>query len=199
MANLLTRKQIGELIGKDATYVGMYIKRNKILEQNKKIDTDHPINRAFVAKFLTKSEVTKKVKSIKTKPSTETDYKTGVSEKENAVYLESEIRQLDLKAKQSRFELDQLELARKKAKVMPIDFATDMFNLYLRSNVNMLKDNAYKLLEQAIDELNGGYEMKLKYKKALNIMITETVNSNHTRLSDEIMEKAKDYSTQRNW
>jgi hypothetical protein len=178
--------------------VGVYVNRGKVIEVKKKIDTDNIINKAFIEKHKEIGEFRKSEKAEQSEPEQKNEHsdKSGKVNQGNIDYV---VRQHDLKLKAIRINQAQIELEKKMAKVIPVDFSTEMFNIYLQSNIVGIISNGNLLIEKLIDEMKGSYELKLKYKKAFKSLVTETIKTNHGKISDEIINKARDYALQRNW
>jgi len=195
---LITRKQLAEQIGKTPLYVGVYVNRGKVIEVKKKIDTDNVINKTFIEKHKEIREFRKSEKTEQSEPEQKNEHqdKSGKVNQGNIDYV---VRQHDLKLKAIRINQAQIEIEKKMAKVIPVDFSTEMFNIYLQSNIVGIISNGNLLIEKLIDEMKGSYELKLKYKKAFKSLVTETIKTNHGKISDEIINKARDYALQRNW
>lgn len=189
MANLYTRKQVAELIGKTPGYVGIYVHREQLIEENKRIDLDNITNKAFINKFLTK-EVEQK-----SEPDTEqNETKKGVNQG-NIDYIS---KQHELKLKQIKLKNEEITLQKKQAQIIPVDFATDLFSIYFKGNISGLTNNIGSLIDNLVDELEGDYKMKLAYRKKLNQSINDVILGNHDKLNEEIAEKAKEYSLNTN-
>lgn len=189
MSNLLTRKQFAALIKKQPNYVGMYISRKKIIEVDKRIDTDHPTNRAFIAKHSGVIEEKQTTESSDNKSD-------GKINQGNIDYI---VQQHNLQLKATKLASDKFELDKKKGKVVPTDFMIEIMPFYVKSNINGIIKSGDDLIDELIDELEGDYELKLKYKKQFRSMVNETFKNNHESNTLEIIKKAKDYAINRNW
>ena len=193
MANLLTRKQVAELINKTPGYVGMYIKRGKLIEENKRIDTDNSANKHFISKYITK-ELSKNT-AEEVEKNEDQDGKGKINQG-NIDYI---VRQHDLKLKITKLEREELEIKKKKAKVVPVDFIIEMFSGYIKTNIVGINSEVDKMISELIDEFGGDYETKLKYKKRLRELINSIFKNNHESISKDIIEKAKDYAINARW
>ena len=218
MANLVTRKQLAALIGRSPQYVGSYIKRGKLIEEegkskmNKPIDTDHPINKAWIAKNTLRSSnelngtneqiTTTQVKKTRAKkeqsqpidtndPDFDDDYE-GPS-------LDRKKKFNEIKKLEADTQLKELELKKKKARVLPLDFVLEWSERNIKGvfggNVNF----AYSLIEDICDELGADIEVKLKYKKKFKDGLTEVVLKGIKSQEPEALEFAKEYSLQNKW
>lgn len=124
MANNLTRRDIAQLIGKTPQYIGVQVRRGHLIEKNKRIDTDHPKNKAFLSKFITK-EVEKEAE----KQEQSNSENTGILEtkgKINPGNIDYILKQHDLKLKTVKIEKERLDLDKKKGRLIEIKAATDV-------------------------------------------------------------------------
>ena len=211
MANPLTRKQIAALVGRSPQYVGSYIKRRHLVEENKKIDTDHPINKAWIAKHTTRSAVEngkvlveKTVKKARVKAYNESQGMTLDDSQLLASALEVKTidqlkKQKEIKRLEADTQLKELELKKKKARVLPLDFVLDWSERNLKGvfagNINF----ANTLIEQICNELGADIDVKLKYKKKFKEGLTEVTLQGIKDQEPEALNFAKEYSLQTKW
>jgi hypothetical protein len=201
MAKYISRLEYSKIIKKSPNYVGMYITRHKIVEKARGIDIEDPVNIAFMQKHAGNIEP-KKPKEIvlqdhkeePKEPESNTD-KSKIS-RDNIDYIKA---QHDLKLKQLKIEQGKLDVEKKQAKIVPVTYMSDSFNLYMTNNIRDIINNGNIIIEKIIDELGGKYETRLKYQKEFKLMILESVEANHSKSVKEIIDKAKDYAAQRNW
>ena len=144
-----------------------------------------PKQKPSVQKLIVDSELKRKeIRSI----SEETTERSLLNTKELQKKVELKTIETQLKS---------LELEKKKAKVMPTDFVIQMLNTYIKTNITGIKTDGSKIIDLIVDELEGDYETKLKFKKKFDKMVNETFKNNHDNIAKIVIEKAKDYSTDR--
>jgi hypothetical protein len=203
MSKYISRLEYSKIIKKNPNYVGMYIKRHKIIEKARGIDIEDPINIAFMQKHSGNIEPRKPkevISQVQKEEPKESEQNQNIDRnkisRDNIDYIKS---QHDLKLKQLKIEQGKLDVEKKQAKIVPVSFMSDSFNMYMTGNVKSIINNGNIIIERIIDELGGKFETRLKYQKEFKLMILESVEANHARAVKEIIEKAKDYAAQRNW
>jgi len=187
---LLTRKEFAKLIDKDPLYLGVYISRKKLIIENKKLDTNNIINKEFINKHSSIKEF---------KESEQKQEQQTAGNEVNIGNIDYVVKQHSLKLNSIKLKKEQLEIEKKQAKVMPVDFTIEIFNNYMKGNINGLINDGFSIIDELIEEMNGSFELKLKYKKALKGKFNETIRINHESISKSIIEKANEYALQRNW
>lgn len=188
MANYLKRKDIAELTGKSQQYIGVQIKRGHLIEENKRIDTDNIKNKAFLSKYLTKE-----IEKSENKEDQRSENKINQG---NIDYV---VRQHDLKLKAVRLKLETLDLEKKKGKVIPSEFVQEMMQRYVNGTFGDVINEGNKLIDELCNELESDIEIKLKYKKQLNVLVTEILKTKHKFIKDEIVEYAKEFALKTKW
>lgn len=197
MANLLTRKQVAALIGKKTQQIGVYINRDKkLIEENKKIDTDHPINKAFIAKFTAKNLIEQN--NNEDNPDEDpTTIKLG--NKINKANVDYEKKKHEVKKLQTEIRLKDLEYKKKKAKVLPLDFVIDWSGRNIRGVFGETVNFGNSIIEQICNELDADTETKLKYKKMFKQGFNEMVKDGIKKQEPEALDHAKEYSLTTKW
>jgi hypothetical protein len=219
---VISRKELSELLDMKAATLRSHIHRKQIKESKEGfINVFNQSNQDWIVDYCSKKGVDIKpifstngkpafpkkkptpqqLKIVETLESEIGEKNNGISELRQTAYsiLRDDKIKKETEVKVLEAELKQLELNKKKAKVVPIDFTIEMFNMYMKGNINGIINNGNSLIENLIDELEGSYSVKLKYKKAFKSMISEVINNNHGSISDEIINKAKDYAISTKW
>jgi len=124
MANNLTRRDIAQLIGKTPQYIGVQVKRGHLVEKNKRLDTDHPKNKAFLSKFITK-EVEKEAEKQEQLNNQDSNH-SETKGKLNPGNIDYVLKQHELKLKAVKIEKERLDLDKKKGKLIEIKAATEV-------------------------------------------------------------------------
>jgi predicted transcriptional regulator len=196
MANLLTRKEIAALIGKTPNYVGMYVERKHLIEENKRIDTDHPKNRAFIAKFTTRAFESTTNKEEEEK---HTEEDQGLKGKVNVGNIDYFKKQHEIKKMQLDIQLKKVELLKKKAKVLPLEFVIEWSGRNVRGAFGETINFGNSMIEQICNEIGAGNDIKLKYKKKFKQGFTELIKNGIKKQEPEAISYAEEYSYINKW
>ena len=213
MANRLTRKEIGALIGRNQNYVGIYVKREKLIEEDGLIDTDNPVNKEWITKMTAKSLDEVKEKPIpKEKPKLrarrkkpQIDINDDVEFDEvsieklpartiDALKKKKEIKKIEIITKK-----EELEYLKKKEKVLPIEFVIDWAGRNMRGVFGETVNFGNSLIESICNDLGADTEIKLQYKKKFKQGFQEVLQSGIKKQEPEAIEFAKEYSFMSKW
>lgn len=198
MANLYTRKQIAELIERSPQQVRGEILRGNLIEENKRIDIHHPINRAFIAKWTTKDSNIETKKEEKEYPVIKLKANPNIKELSYSQLRDEklirEVEKLDIET-----QLKNLEYKKKKAKVLPLDFIIDWSGRNIRGIFGETVNFGNSIIEQICNELDADTEIKLKYKKMFKQGFNEMVKDGIKKQEPEALEHAKEYSLTTKW
>lgn len=172
MPNLLTRKQIGELINQSPQTIGKYVHRGKIVERDKRIDTDHPKNKAFLNKFITKEverEAEKEpVEDVPDMIKAQYD-KVG---KVNAGNIDYALKKKDLELKIINIRKGNLDLDKKNGKLIDIKASIDV----MQRAVVVLSSQYRQESKTFITELSAKYGIPDKDLAGLQKWFDNTIN-----------------------
>lgn len=169
MPNLLTRKEIGQLINQSPQYVGKYVSRGHLIEKNKRIDTDHPKNKAFLNKFITR-EVEKEAESSEIIEDGKSKIET--TGKVNQGNIDYKLKKKDLELKIVKIEKEHLDLDKKKGKLIEIKAATDV----MQRSVVVLSSQYRQNSKQFITELSAKYNIPDSDLAGLQKWFDNTIN-----------------------
>lgn len=117
MANLLTRNQLAALIQKSPQYVGVLVNRGKLIENNKKINTDTKHNKICLSKFILKELEKVEIENSAYQPKLNGKSYTN---------LDIELKEKDLEIKIIKIQKDKLDLSKKQAKLIELLEAKDI-------------------------------------------------------------------------
>ncbi len=117
MANLLTRNQLAALIQKSPQYVGVLVNRGKLIENNKKINTDTKHNKICLSKFILKELEKVEIENSAYQPKLKGKSYTN---------LGIELKEKDLEIKIIKIQKDKLDLSKKQAKLIELLEAKDI-------------------------------------------------------------------------
>ena len=141
------RKDIVKMCGISQAYISVCIKRGAlILNKNKEIDTEQPINQEFIDKRML-SKKQKENPSTESPPEKQPAMGKGslvvvspsVSSDENEIILKKkygidlEIKDIELKKKKQEVELKSIQLDKAKGKVIPTDLVKDVMSQQFKS------------------------------------------------------------------
>lgn len=200
----LKRKDIAELANKSVQYIGVQIQRGKLIEKDKLIDTNNLTNKAFLSKYITKDLQTIENKNQETNNKETNNHENEKTleqgnSKVNQGNIDYIIKQYDLKLKTVKVKAENLELDKKKAKVMPIEFVKEMLQRYVNGTFGDVINEGNKLIDDICNETGAEIEVKLKYKKDLNNLVTEILKSKHKIIKEEVVEYAKEFALKTKW
>lgn len=215
---VVSRKELTELINLKPATLRQWISRGEIVESQEGFINVHNIkNKDRIVNYCNKNNISLKdvfdktdkhliPKPKQSKQSKLVDEAINKTEPEPSTILQSQytiLRDGKLKSetevKNIEVQLKELELSKKKAKVIPTDFSIEMFTMYIKGNINGFINNGFSIIDNLVDELEGSYETKLKYKKSLKTLFNETLKINHESISESIIERAREYALERNW
>lgn len=211
MANLLTRKQVAALIGQKPQYIGTNISREKLIEVKGKIDVDDPINKQWIADYMSKS-VNKRAANPQKKQTTGRKRKT--SKENNPVDFDIDFAEGDLvvpktvdglkkykeiKKIETETRLKNLELEKKKGQVLPLDFVIDWSGRNLRGIFGEAVNFGFSMIEQICFDLDADTETQLKFKKKFKQGLGEVIAKGIKDQEPEALEFAKEYSLGTKW
>ena len=190
MPNNLTRRDIAELIEQTPQYIGVQVKRGHLIEKNKRIDTDHPKNKAFLSKFITR-EVERE--SNKSEPPEE----EGNEKKQkglNSGNIDYVLKQHDLKLKIVNIEKGRLDIDKKKGKLIDIKAATDV----MQRSVVVLSSQYRLESKNFITELASKYNIPdadlAGIQKKFDVTINKAVTQSKDLIKKECQIIADEYS-----
>lgn len=214
MANKLTRREIGALIGRNGNYVGMYVSRGKLIEEDGLIDTDHPVNKEWIAKTVAKSsEETKKnpqpIQKPKPRPGPRKKRQIDIPDIDSlseddilklpgltidAIKKKKEIKKIEVQTKK-----EELEYLKKKEKVLPIEFVIDWAGRNMRGVFGETINFGNSIIEQLCNQLGAEIDVKLEYKKKFKQGFQEVLQAGIKNQEPEALEMAKEYSIMSKW
>jgi hypothetical protein len=192
---LYTRKQFGELCGKSAQQIGVAINRDgAVIEVNKKIDVQNPTNKAYLAK-VTVAEVNKDIEKIHNDQKQTENIPQQSANKLDVSNIDYVLKQHQLKKIIIETNLKNLEYAKKKKKVLPLNLAATNINTFLIGTVGKVKNELDKFIENNFDD----NDEVLKHKKDVHSIIEETIKNNIKNAIIEMEKEADEYSLITSW
>jgi len=208
MANFQTRKQVADLIGRSSQYVGIYVGRKQLIEEYKKIDTDHPINKAWIAKNMIrpKRKIQKREvnpNSPRPKPKKETqdlsDFESIDIDSLKFNTIDEIKKHRETKRIEADTELKKIELLKKKAKVLPLDFIIEWSGRNIRGIFGETVNFGNSIIEQICNELDADIETKLRFKKKFKHGFNEILKLGIKKQEPEAIKHAEDYALLNKW
>lgn len=212
---LIGRKDLCDKIGMQESSLRTYITRGKIREsQHGYVDLDDEFNKAYLLKWAGKKgmdisylfEIDIKPKEeikIPEKKTPKDPPKKSTSRKivndnqydqavKNKTIYEAEV-------KKTQAEINRIELEKKKGKVIPSEFVQEMMQRYVNGTFGDVINSGNKLIDELCNEIEASIEIKLKYKKQLNEVVTDILKTKHKFIKDEIVEIAKEFALRTKW
>lgn len=195
-ANLLTRKQIADLIGQTPQYIGTYIRRKKLIEstfQGKKyIDTELRENKLFIAKF-TQLDALKKVvsnvqqievkqKNTRKKTSSANETPAGIKQQKALYDLDHARSEWDLKLKKVKVKKEELDLAKKAAKLIEVNSANEI----MQRSVVVLSNKYRQESKQFLNILAAKYNIPDSDLSGIQKEFDDTINRSVSEARDLI-------------
>lgn len=190
MSNLLTRKEIGLLVNQSPQVIGKYIERRKLVEKNKRIDTDNSKNKAFLSKFITKEVL----QAATREESDNTEKSPKTSKGINQGNIDYVIKQHDLKLKIIKIKKENLDYDKKKAKLIEIVAASDV----MQRSVVVLSSQYRQGAKQFVTLLAAKYEIPVTdlagIQKKFDDSINKAVKESKDLIKSECEIIANEYS-----
>lgn len=132
--NLLSRKQISELIQESPQFIRSRILAGHLIEKAKRIDTDSKINKKFLSQYMTKE--LEKNEPEPTRIKSNGNRKNGFSD------LDIELKEHDLEIKKLKIEKEKLDLSKKQARLIELLQAKDIMNRSIIVLSNQYRQNS---------------------------------------------------------
>lgn len=207
-SNIYTREQLCELIKISNSSLRKYISRGTIKEVQKGfIDVGNELNKEYLINYMSKKGLdyttvfgnTIELVDEVIQPEIQTSEKKIQITKLAYTVLRDEKLQKEVEKINIETKLKILEFDKKKSKIVPVDFAGELINRYLKGTCGSIINNGNSLIELICDENDLDTAIKLKYKKALRTLINETIKSKHKPVCQEINKYAKEYSLLNKW
>jgi hypothetical protein len=209
MSNPLTRRQLAALIGKNSAYITVYVHRGKLIEEIIKgknmIDTDHPVNKQFLADKINKSneaEIAKVIEQAEQRAEREREFNIEIpldDIKINSANIDQLKKKEEIRKIRADILLKDLEYKKKKAKVLPLDFVLEWSGRNIRGAFGESINFGYAMIEDLCNELGASTETKLKYKKKFKQGYTELVKAGIRNQEPEAINFAKEYAYLNKW
>ncbi|MDX5586095.1 MAG: hypothetical protein QNK20_14470 [Aureibaculum sp.] len=204
---IITRDELCEATGMPIGSLRKVISRKNIIEVKKDcIDLDNEINKIYILTYSAnkgidiepilygngevKSDEKPEIKKPDAKKS-----KTKLSHVElQQLKTEKEVEKLEVETR-----LKNLELEKKKAKVLPLDFVIDWSALNIRGIFGETVNFGNSIIEQICNELDADIEIKLKFKKQFKQGFNEILKAGIKNQKPEAVAQAKEYSLLTKW
>jgi hypothetical protein len=209
MANPLSRKQLAALVGQSTAYIAVYVSRKHLIEEEvngkKFIDTDHPVNKQFLADKINKSneaEVAKVIEQAEIRAEKDRDFNIEIpldDIKINAGNLEQLKKKEEIRKIRADILLKDLEYKKKKAKVLPLEFVIEWSGRNVRGAFGETINFGNSMIEQICNEIGAGNDIKLKYKKKFKQGLNELVKNGIKKQEPEAISYAKEYAYLNKW
>jgi phage terminase Nu1 subunit (DNA packaging protein) len=141
---LYTRKQFIELLGVSHPHLSMYIKRGKIIEKKRLIDSDNPYNADFMRKYLDKNK--KEYTQLPPVPAPIEQPPPVLKPKLTSKYeIEAETKRLELEVKQKQNKLLEIKIEKQTGEAIPTELVKSLFSQHSKSIASSFKSEAENL------------------------------------------------------
>lgn len=174
---IVTRKEFASMCNKTSQYIGTNVNRRKLIEVNKTLDTENPLNKSFLKKWQnTPTKTRTKNKNVNnidlfSKPeipytapeSEETIAERELSNRESAITDSLNLRKQradTIKAERSA-EMEQIKVDKLAGKLIPFDLAQQIFKVNIQSIFVSIHTDLDNLGSIYCDILAGGDRKKL--------------------------------------
>lgn len=215
MNAIVTREELSNLIHIGIDSLRKYISRGVIIEIEKnKIDLNNPFNKNYILKYCIKKGIDAEVliyKKIEEEPEIINDQdksenktrKEKTTKKTNSkksyAQLQEEKLEKEILVKEVDAKLKNLELDKKKAKVIPTEFSIEITQRYLNGTCGAIINSGNIMIDDICKKFKIDNKDKLEYKKRLKAIVTDTIKSKHKPIMDENIAYAKEYALMIRW
>jgi len=196
MPNYLSRKDIASLVGKSVQYIGVNVKRGKLIEKNKRIDTDNPKNKAFLSQFIAREvwenqqiESSKNGVSEEDSELLETD-----SKKPTAGNIKYELDLAELRLKRARLQKERLDLDKKKGMLIEVKASVDVMQRAVVVLSSQYRQNSKNFLMELVAKYNIQDKDIAGIQKIFDNMINKAVAESKDLIRNECEIIASEYS-----
>jgi hypothetical protein len=213
---LISRKDLCDKIGMNPASLRKYLSRGTMFETENGIDLENEFNKECLIKYASKKGIDiikilytsdpKSKPKQKKPPKSKSD--KDISKEIKSKNPESTLRysklrdgKLEQESELKRLQAENLnlEIQRKRAKILPSEFAIEMLQRYLDGTCGAIVNSANILIEDMCNEFDADTATKLKYKRVLKAIVNDTIKSQHKPVSDEIIKLAKEFALQTKW
>jgi len=207
---LITREKLCEAIKISDSSLRKYISRGVIVEESKgMIDLDDESNKICIIKYATKKGINGEQLLYSNIPEPESESEEHVYEEEKVrgkgkkklTHLELQTLKLNKEVDKLEVEtrLKNLELEKKKAKVLPLDFVIDWSALNIRGVFGETVNFVNSIIEQMCNEMDADVTLKLKFKKQFKQGFNDILKDGIKNQKPEAIAQAKEYSLTTKW
>jgi hypothetical protein len=200
------------MVNRPQTFIGTYVRRGKLIEKNGKIDIENPVNAQWVSDFMVKPLGSKPEPKPKKEKPAKTPKKNGKQKEipefsialaEEDIIIPNTIDGLkkfkEVKKLETENKLREIELEKKKGRILPLDFVIDWSGRNLRGIFGEAVNFSFTMIEQICFELDADTETQLKFKKKFKQGLSEVIAKGIKDQEPEALEFAKEYSLNSKW
>ncbi len=192
----MNRKEFAKYLDVKANHLRSLISKGKIIEENGEIDSNNPINWAFIIKKKDKVvNGTIQSKLTKTPPRRKSANQDSSVMVSAVTTIDHEKKAIEIVKIKADIKLKELEYAKKKAKIIPLRLFASNINTFLIGTVGKVKNELHKFIENEFDD----NETALEHKKYISEIIDESIKNNIKSAIDEMQKEADDYSLMTSW
>lgn len=191
----LTRKEFAAITGQTQKTIGTYVKRGVLIEENKRIDTELAKNKQFIIERNSKT-LDAQIPKVEIKENKEEEEENNGIVPSNVDFVK---KQYEIQKLQVEVDIKNLELQKKKEKVLPLDFVIDWSGRNIRGAFGETVNFANSMIEDICNDLDAEIETKLKYKKKFKQGFNEILSDGIKKQLPEALRFAKDYALISKW
>jgi hypothetical protein len=210
MNEIVTREELSKLIHISIDSLRKFISRGVIVEISKDvIDLNDQYNKNYIISYCKKKGIDAEVliyqnivaEESPKKEVPKQENKKDVSTKSKKSYSElvDEKLEKEIIVKEVDAKLKNLEFDKKKAKVMPTEFVIEIIQRYLNGTCGAIVNSGNAMIDDICKEFKIENKDRLKLKKRLKAIVSDTVKSKHQPVTDEVIEYAKEYALMIKW
>lgn len=204
---LIPKKELCKLINISDSSLRKYISRgNLILAKKGFIDVNNDTNRSYLTNYAAKKGIdidfllyNKEPESVNEIPKKHESTKKG--KRSDLTYTQLSVIKLnkDIDKIEVETHLKNLELKKKKAKVLPLDFIIEWSGNNVKGIFGETVNFGNSMIEQLCNEMDANIELKLKYKKLFKLGFSGIIKDGIKKQEPEALKHAKEYSLLTKW
>lgn len=208
---LISRADLCSTIKISDSSLRKYISRRKIIETRKGyIDLDDEDNKVCIITYAAKKGVDAEAALYQEKPLPESKIEIKLEDSEEKSHLKGKKTRTYSKLQTMKIEkeveklgvetnLKNLELEKKKAKVLPLDFVIEWSALNIRGIFGETVNFGNSIIESICNDMDADTKTKLEYKKKFKQGFNEILKEGIKNQKPEAIAQAKEYALMTKW
>lgn len=203
MDRIITREKLCETIKMSDSSLRKFISRKVIIEEKKGfIDLDNESNKIYIIKYAAKKGIDCETIFYKNVPEQKEEIETGKEQPKNlTTYSRNQSKKLQNEIQKIQIDtrLKYLELEKKKAKVLPLDFVIEWSGLNIKGIFSETENFGDIIIDKICNELDADVHVKLKYRKIFREGFREVLKNGIKNQKSEALEQAHEFSLRTKW